>query len=372
MSIYNYIDNYGMKTFEEMEMNDVDAVLFSFLSYANYDNILDGKPLTIKEVARAHLSTYKGKDHNIVAVREANKLLRYIKDTNRYKNCILSNYKYVGNNDIQFGVVAIEFKKNNIYVSYEGTDEMFSGWKENFMLTLQFPTASHKEAIKYINDLYTFSNKNLYLGGHSKGGNFALVAGMYANNLVKRKIKHIYNVDGPGLLDKEFNSKEYQNIKNKYSHIISDYSIVGLFFNHDNDIIIKSESKGPLAHDIVNWPVVDDHFVPAKLSKLSIDLEKGFKGILEKYSDAERLDFIKNLDLMLDRANVKTILDLKKDYKNIIKLIYESKDIDETTKNLTIDCVKMIAKCIGSSTKEELQRFVSKNVERVKAIKSAA
>ncbi|MBQ6323752.1 MAG: DUF2974 domain-containing protein [Bacilli bacterium] len=372
MSIYNYIDNYGMKTFEEMELKRVDAVLFSFLSYANFDGILENGPLTIKEAGRIHLSSFKGKDNNIIAIREANKLLRYIKDTNRYKNCILSNYKYIANNDIQFGVIAIEFKKNHVFISFEGTDEMFSGWKENFMLTLQFPTISHKAAIRYVNDLYTFSNKTLYLGGHSKGGNFALVAGMYCNGLIRRKVKHIYNIDGPGVLDAEFNSKQYQDIRNKYTHIISDYSIVGLFFNHDNDIIVKSDNKGPLAHDIVNWPVEKDHFIPSELSKLSLDIEKGFKDILEKYSDEERLDFINNLDLLFARANVKTILDLKSDYKKIIKLIYESRDIDETTKNLTIDCIKMLVKSFSTVKKEEIQRFLSEKVDKVKSIKSAS
>jgi len=361
-----------MKTFDEMEMNRVDAVLFSFLSYANFDDILEGKSLTIKEAGRVHLGTYKGKDNNIVAVREANKLLRYIKDTNRYKNCILSNYKYFANDDVQFGVVAIEFKKDHVYVSFEGTDETFSGWKENFMLTSLFPTESQKMAIDYLNKNYTLSNKKLYLGGHSKGGNFALVSGMYANNMVKRKVKHIYNIDGPGLLDEQFNSKQYQNIKDKYTHIIPDYSIVGLFFNHENDIVVKSENKGPMAHDIIYWPVKDDHFISSKLSKLSIDLEKGFKEILIKYSGEERLDFISNLDMMLEKANVKTILDLKTDYKKIIKLIYESKDIDETTKNLTIDCIKMIVKCFGKSKKEDLQSFILKKVDRVKTIRSAA
>ena len=75
-------------------------------------------------------------------------------------------------------------------------------------------------AIKYLNKHFTFTTKKLIVGGHSKGGNLALVASMYANFIVRNKIKYIYSGDGPGVLDKEFNSKKYQKIINKYTHLI--------------------------------------------------------------------------------------------------------------------------------------------------------
>ena len=36
MNIYDYIDQYGMYSFLEKEINEVDYVIFSFLSYANF------------------------------------------------------------------------------------------------------------------------------------------------------------------------------------------------------------------------------------------------------------------------------------------------------------------------------------------------
>ena len=97
MNIYNYIDDYGVYSFDEKEINDVDCVIFSFLSYANFTDILgNNKKITIKDAGRMHLGMHPNKDKNVIAVKEGNKLLRYLKDTKRFKNCILSNYEYVG------------------------------------------------------------------------------------------------------------------------------------------------------------------------------------------------------------------------------------------------------------------------------------
>ena len=40
MDIYQYIDNYGVYTFQEKEFNELDAALFSYLSYANLEKVL--------------------------------------------------------------------------------------------------------------------------------------------------------------------------------------------------------------------------------------------------------------------------------------------------------------------------------------------
>ena len=40
-SIIDYIKKYGNKSFEEEPLNEVDNALFSFLSYFNFDGIID-------------------------------------------------------------------------------------------------------------------------------------------------------------------------------------------------------------------------------------------------------------------------------------------------------------------------------------------
>ena len=39
MTLFEYIDRYGDYTFDEKNINEVDNVIFSFLSYINFHNI---------------------------------------------------------------------------------------------------------------------------------------------------------------------------------------------------------------------------------------------------------------------------------------------------------------------------------------------
>lgn len=360
MNIYEYIDTYGQYSFEEKPINQVDKVIFSFLSYANLEKVFEGDySLTIAEAGKQYLELHPEKDINIIAVKEGNKLLKYLRKANRFKDCILYNYKYIGNNDVQFGVLSIEYLPNHVYVSFEGTDSLFSGWKENFVLSYQFPTLSHRMATIYLNDNFTFSNKRLIVGGHSKGGNLALVAAMNANPIVRNKIDEIVNADGPGLLDKEYKSTKYQKIKRKYTHIIPDYSFVGLFLNHSNDYVVNSSKKSILAHNIVYWEIEGDHFVKTKLSKFSSELDGEIKKWFNKYNLEDKKDFINNLEYILNEAGITSILDIKKKKRNIISLITKSKDMNNHTKKVLIDFISIIIKCFGDVTKSEIKQLLT-------------
>lgn len=360
MELYDYIDKYGIYSFKQRKFNEVDNAIFSFLSYANFSGILDnGEVMTLQEAANKHIEIFPGKDKNVIAVREGNKLLRYIKDLKRYKNCILSNYEYIGGDRVQFCALSIEYENNKVYVSFEGTDELFSGWIEDFMLSYKFPTFSHKIAISYLNRHYTFSFKELIIGGHSKGGNLALVASMYANYIVKRKIKKIYNNDGPGLLDKEFSSNRYKSVLKKYVHIIPNYSLVGLLLNNSNVKVVNSVNKSILAHDIVFWSVEDNHFKKTKLSFMSQQLDNEIKKWLVDFKEQDRMEFVDNLDKILKKAKVTSILDLKLKKERVFNLIYQSKDISATTKKTLLNLFIIMIKCLKNTKKEEIKSFWS-------------
>lgn len=377
MTIYEYIKKYGDYSFEEKEFNEVDCVLFSFLSFVDFTNILTKtSKMTIEEIALKHIELHKGRDKNIIAVREAHKILRQMKDTKRFKDCLIYNYDYIGNFDIQFGVISIEYQKNKVYVSFEGTDQLFSGWIEDFMLSCEFPTISHKKAINYLNKHYTFNNKELIVGGHSKGGNLALVAGMYANFIVRNKIKFICNADGPGLLEKEFNSIRYEEIKDKYIHIIPNSSYIGLFLNHSNDNVVEASNKGVLSHAINYWVVDDTTFKRSELNSMSKKLDINLREWLIKYNKQDKYNFVSNLDAILRKADVNSVLELVSKNTKIFQLIRESKDMNEDTKKVLGDLIKIILSCFKDTKKEEFKHFLNnifrsnnKGIKKVEEVK---
>lgn len=371
MTINDYIDEYGIYSFQEKEFNEVDATIFSYLSYAKLDKIFEEKRrVTIQEAGRMNLGFQTGKDNNIIAVKGANNLLKYLKDTKRYKNCILSHYQYIGNEETQFGAVTIEYDKNKIYISFEGTDELFSGWIEDFMLSYQCPTKSHEQAIRYLNKNLIFQKKEVILGGHSKGGNLALVAGMYANNYVKKKIKTIYGMDSPGLLKEQIESKEYESIRNKYIHIIPNYSMIGILLKTEKDIVIKSKKKGILSHDIFNWEVEENQLVKDELSNLSIEIREETDKWIKKYNQEDRYEFVHNLNEIIQKSKVKNFLEIKKEHKKIIDIITESKNMTGQTKKMLKDLIGIMIKSYNDTKIEEIKAVLEKNLKISTRIKS--
>lgn len=373
MTIFDYIKKYGNYSFEEKEFTEVDCVIFSFLGYADMEGILTKtSKMTINEVGQKLLELHRNKQKNIIATREAIKLFIAMKDTIRYKDCLIYHYDYIGNFDLQFGVFSIEYQKNKVFVTFEGTDQLFSGWIEDFMLSCEFPTISHKKAINYLNKYYTFSNKELIVGGHSKGGNLALVASMYANFIVRSKIKFICNADGPGLLDKQFYSSKYRDISDKYVHIIPESSYIGLFLNHDHDKVIKASNKGVLSHAANFWVVDDDQFVPSVLNPMSQKLDVRLRDWLNKYNDKDKFNFVSNLDMLLRRANVSSALELVSKNTKLFRLLRETNDIDEETKKQLNELLSIVIDCFKATKKEEFNDFINNVFKNTKHNKNTS
>ena len=346
MSIFDYINKYGCYTFEEMEFNVVDNFIFSALAYSDLGDYVSGNRLdkrTISEVGKAFFKDFDKKQKNITAVRVGIKVLREVMSTRRYGNLYLYNYSYIGDDRQQFCALTIEINKKLVYVSYEGTDALISGWHEDFEMSYKFPVLSHRRAIDYLNRHFLFNNKDIILGGHSKGGNLALVAGMYANFWVKDRIIKIYMNDSPGLRKKEIESKYYKSVEHKIVSIIPNYSIVGLLFRHSNNFrVIKSNKKGVYAHDMATWIVKDKDILEVQLSSFSKYLDDAMIRWLDRYNDLEREKFTESLFMVFDRASVTSLDDVLNNKKLILKLIVETKDIDKRTKKMLKEFVYML------------------------------
>lgn len=360
MNIFDYIDNYGIYSFEEEPFNEVDSIIFSFLAYVDYGHIVEKEKVRLSDAGRIHFGLHNKEKRNVIAVRDGTKVLNYIKDTKRYSNCYLFNYVYEVNHKIQFSAISIEYQKNRIYVSFEGTNQMISGWRENFLLSFQFPTITHRKAIEYLNKNYSFGNKKIIVGGHSKGGNLALVSSMCCNFLVRRKIIKIYNIDGPGLLDNEFSSNRFNRILDKYIHIIPNDSYIGILLNSRNRIVIKSNVKGPLCHDIIYWEVKNNHLVNAKLSSFSKELESGIKDFLKKHNELELENAVNDLDMVCEKAGITSLNQIGDNYLKLIDLISASKTIDKKSKKILYDLIAVIFKSFGNSKYKDFLSFITK------------
>ena len=138
MNLFSFIDKYGGFTFEEEDFTEVDNVILSMLSYLNLDGIVSNnkiKSRKLRDVGEEFFLNYDKKEKRLISIKNAIKILKNIKDTKRYGDLLLYNYVYKSNGESQFGALSIDINKNLVFVSFEGTDQLISGWREDFMLT---------------------------------------------------------------------------------------------------------------------------------------------------------------------------------------------------------------------------------------------
>ncbi len=263
-TIYDYLDYYKNCSFEEVGFNQMDAMLFACLVYLPIKSFSENK--SYKDFVSYAYTFYKD-DYSGVMKPASFALLNKIKTSKRYENIIISNFKNVRNNDTQFGAMSVRFN-DNLLIAFKGSDSSLISWIENLRLNYQYPTYTQSKGIKYAKDNILDSDKNVYLVGHSKGGNLAMCAGMEIPSGLRDKVKVIYNFDGPGFLKKEYD-KKFNLIKEKVVNIVPTGSVVGMCLYNDNFKSVKSKDLAFGEHYPVGWGVFGEFFVKTSLSRIS-------------------------------------------------------------------------------------------------------
>ena len=342
MDIFDYVKKYGDVTFELKPFNDIDNLVFSMLSYLDYtDTSINIKDHTIEYIAREYfkLNKYSFVRRKGIAQKDAYLLLEEVVKTKRYKDIIMHDYVYSTSINKQFSAMMFRINDNLEYMSFEGTDELISGWKEDLYLSCIFPVPAQRDAIKYANEHIKIFGPNVIIGGHSKGGNLALVAGMYTKALKQFRVLKVYNNDGPGLRLREFNSKEYRRLKRKYIHIVPDSSMIGILLRNDTYTVVKSTRNNIFAHAIATWKIDDDKLMLGTLSKKSKQLEQSIISWLMNHSDVEKDKMVTELFTAIENANIKSIQEIN-DIPKLIKLIENIRNIDDETKEIIKSLIK--------------------------------
>lgn len=360
MNIIDYIDKYKNLTFKEKELNELDKLIFSLLSYIDYNAIVSKNEKNKKSIETVgeeyfNINSEKEIKKNFLPIRNAIKVLDSIRNTKRYKDLLLYNYVYLANDNQQFSALTIEIDKNLLYVSFEGTDHLISGWEEDFKMSYKFPIPAHKEAIRYLNKRFKFKDCNIIVGGHSKGGNLSLVSSMYCNRKVQKKIININSYDGPGLRKKQLDSFRYKAIKDRYNLILNSNSIVGLLLLNDGNYnVVKTNKIGILAHDAFYWEVEDDKFILEDLNNSSLLFQKSLLMWLDKYTDKDRRKFVKYIFEIFKENDIISLREILEDYKHLINIFKSIKEVDSIVIEMTKEFIKILLDCNKEYIKDKI------------------
>ena len=344
-TILKYIKVLGNYSFEELEFNEVDALILSLIPYVDLSDIKFKQSVAIKDVLNLTKKKFnlKRKDSFLDNTRN---MLNILATKDRYKDLLLENYVKINNKQEQFGAITIRLDKHTIFVAFEGTEDNLVGWEEDFRMSHMYPIPAQKSAGIYLQEQAKLNNFHIYIGGHSKGGNLSMAAGLKANFLTRLRIKKIYNFDGPGFLDNQLKSRNFVKISKKICTYIPEESVVGVLLNNPTKTkVIKSYAKKTLAHDAFTWQCFGSIFCEGVLSDYSYNVQRKVRQIMSNYTNDDKKLFVDTFFKILYNSGYTEKSELNKvsfiKAKNIIKEMHK---LSKEEKNILFDILKIFLK----------------------------
>lgn len=331
-NMLDYLEWRGDLTFEQSPFNEVDNVILSQLSYANFDGIVPPEgshaDISITEAAKQYFDRYSEEQIQYYGylLRSSVLLFKKLADTERFGDARMSQFQNVINLDEtkQFAAMQIKLSDGTVFVAYRGTDDTLIGWKENFHMAFQSTIPAQLEAVRYLEETVKNHAYPLRLGGHSKGGNLAVYAAAMSDPGIQARIMEVYNNDGPGFAAEFFESEAYGSVREKIRTIVPQLSIVGMLLEHEEpQIIVKSSQSLLYQHDTFSWEVKGARFVHVdRVGKESLIIEAALKSWLNQLSPTERKQFVDNLFWIFEGADIRTTDDLTRaKWKSVLQMI---------------------------------------------------
>ena len=214
--------------------------------------------------------------------------------------------------EMQFSAICIDFA-NGTYVSYCGTDDTLVGWKEDFNMSILNEIPSQQQAVEYLTRVgYQSPQNELYVGGHSKGGNLAVYASIYVEESIQNRIVAVYNNDGPGFTGYMMGDPGYLAMVPRIKTYIPQSSVIGMLLEHEEPYtVIKSKSVSLLQHDPYSWELLGREFVQMQdVTEDSQFLDTAIKTWFAEMTNQERNQLVDVMFTLLDTGNIENVLDI--------------------------------------------------------------
>lgn len=260
----DYLRWRGDLTFKEKLFNSVDASLLASLVYLPVDKSAAGH--TLAEVAkRLHdLPSFKKQMHD-----ETGAEIWLLPHSPRFGKIEILDWTTKMQKDphpLQFSAAAFRITDSIIAISYRGTDSSMIGWSEDMNMNYMPEIYGQNVAAKYLLSIaQKYPNDQIYLLGHSKGGNFAQYALSVASPQLQERIIKAISFDGPGFFHQVYTSQGFKKAINKMKTYLPESSIIGTMLDHpERVLIVKSDASMRDQHDPRRWKVGRDSFVLAE------------------------------------------------------------------------------------------------------------
>ncbi|MCL2140548.1 MAG: DUF2974 domain-containing protein [Dehalococcoidia bacterium] len=350
--MFDYLVWRGDLTFAQDGLNDVDNLVFASLAYLPFDDIFQQED-GLSEIMLAEVSRDYHEVTDKIAEIDYNPFFRRLPTlfhqaaaTSRFADVCISNYVNIIDETHTKQLAAVVFSMNpqQHYVAFRGTDDTITGWKEDFRMSFMDEVPAQKQAVGYLTNVSTKLPGQLYLGGHSKGGNLAAYCAAHIGNHLLKRVERVYNNDGPGFQPLIANSEGCQSMLSKLQTFIPKSSVIGILLEHPGGYeIVKSSEISILQHNPLTWEINGDSFVKEEeLARASVALSNTVTSWLDLLSKDERAEFVEIMFSALEATGARTLQELTHEKLALsVNVIKAYKDMDKPTRTLLKRIIKL-------------------------------
>ena len=315
-NVVNYIKWRGDLSFFDSPFNEVDNLALSLLIYNDFFGIVPvkgaGIKISIKDAAEWYFTKH--------SIDECSRLdfdwiLYYMAKTGRFGGLYLSDYVDLNESekDMMFTAFTVHLPDGTKYVAFRGTTMDIEDWRLDFKISFE-EIGAQKAAAEYLKFITEKYSGDIFVGGHSKGGNLAVYSAMNAPDVVRNRIKRIYSNDGPGFAPELLDEKKFDDIKDRITHIVPTFCVVGMLFELNvPHMIVASDGEKILQHSGMTWKVEGDHFIRKRyLSEESIVYNKAIDDWIGNATMEQRQAFTRDIFDAMKAAGAVSIYDISK------------------------------------------------------------
>lgn len=268
-NIIDYLEWRGDVPFDIDPFNEVDALILSELVYVPFDGLVPGpglkEKIQIEDLCKKFFEKHSKEE--LMARTAFTKLAPFLMhgliNSKRFGSTKLCGFvnQIDKDNISQFSACTFYLNDGTIFVAFRGTDDTLVGWREDYNMCYSDGTGGQLKAVEYLNKNFARTMKPIRVGGHSKGGNFAVFSSAFCKMHIKDSIIDVYNFDGPGCIQEILKRAEYKSIIGRVHKFIPDESIIGLLLYSKADTkVIGSFAKGITQHDPFSWNIIRNKF----------------------------------------------------------------------------------------------------------------
>ena len=344
--------------------NEVDNVIFSYLSYIDFRDLREDWNgfFDLKELFQDFCEKQSLEEIQTTGefTERAPLLLQEMMAGERFSATKVGYYAEDFDKDKvkQFAALVFLLPDGRNYISFRGTDKTITGWKEDFLMSCQSETAGAKEAVAYFNKIAPVLEGELILGGHSKGGNFAMYAAAFCEAEYKERIMQVYNNDGPGFREEVIQSPEFQELLPKIITIAPQSSIIGqLLSNPAKQHVIHSTAKGILQHDAMTWEAEKDTLVSSELDELSEYTKTTLGSWLESMDDETRESLCTTAFSLIESTKSETFIEFSGNLMKNMETIW--KEMGKLPEDKKKEIMNALSKLIESSKQAAVSQIKS-------------